>query len=48
MDEAVAEQLALMRANRKRRQAIDALDQGNLHAAAASLASVDELLAALP
>ena len=48
VDEAVAEQLALLRANRERRQAIEALDQGNLHAAAASLASIDQHLAALP
>jgi Ca-activated chloride channel family protein len=48
VDESVAEQLALLRANRERRQAIEALDQGNLHAAAASLASIDQHLAALP
>jgi Ca-activated chloride channel family protein len=48
VDEAVAEQLALLRANRERRQAIEALDQGDVHGAAASLASIDQHLAALP
>ncbi len=48
VDEAVAEQLALLRANRERRQAIEALDQGDVHRAAASLASIDQHLAALP
>jgi Ca-activated chloride channel family protein len=48
VDEAVAEQLALLRANRERRQVIEALDHGNVHAAAASLASIDQHLAALP
>ena len=48
VDEAVAEQLALLRANRDRRQAIEALDQGDVHGAAASLASIDQHLAALP
>ena len=48
VDEAVAEQLALLRANRDRRQAIEALDQEDVHGAAASLASIDQHLAALP
>lgn len=48
IDEAVAEQLALLRANRERRQAIEALDQGDVHGAAVSLASIDQHLAALP
>jgi Ca-activated chloride channel family protein len=48
VDEVVAEQLALVRANRERRQAIEALDQGNLNAAATKLASIDLHLAALP
>jgi Ca-activated chloride channel family protein len=48
VDEAVAELLALLCANRERRQAIEALDQGNVHAAAARLASIDQHLAALP
>ena len=48
VDEAVAEQLALLRANRERCQAIEALDQGDVHGAAASLASIDQHLAALP
>lgn len=48
VDEAVAEQLALLRANRERRQAIEALDQGDVHGAATSLASIDLHLAALP
>jgi Ca-activated chloride channel family protein len=48
VDPEVAEQLALLRANRERRLAIDALDRGDLHAAMASLAAIDERLAGLP
>jgi len=47
-DPAVAEQLALLQANRERRLAIEELDRGDLHAALASLAAIDKRLAALP
>jgi Ca-activated chloride channel family protein len=47
-DPAVAEQLALLRANRERRLAIEQLDGGHLQAAMASLQSIDQNLAALP
>ena len=44
----VAEQLALLQANRERRLAIEQLDRGDLQAAMASLAAIDGRLAALP
>jgi Ca-activated chloride channel family protein len=44
----VAEQMAVLRANRERRKAIAELDRGNLRAAAQKLASIDIDLAALP
>jgi Ca-activated chloride channel family protein len=47
-DPFVAEQLALLQANRDRRLAIEELDRGDLRAAMASLESIDERLAALP
>ena len=48
IDPQVAEQLALLRANRERRLAIEQLDRGHLQAAMASLQSIDQSLAALP
>jgi len=48
VDPAVAEQLALLQANRERRLAIQELDRGDLLAALASLAAIDASLAALP
>ena len=48
IDALVAEQFALLQANRERRQAIDALDQGDLQGALLSLAAMDERLADLP
>jgi Ca-activated chloride channel family protein len=48
IDGHVAEQLAVLRANRERQKAIAELDSGNLRAAAESLASIDQHLAALP
>lgn len=48
IDALVAEQFALLQANRERRQAIEALDQGNLQSALISLAAVDKRLADLP
>lgn len=47
-DPAVAEQLALLQANRERRLAIEELDRGDVAAAMGSLAAIDECLAALP
>jgi Ca-activated chloride channel family protein len=47
-DPAVAEQLALLQANRERRLAIEELDRGDLQAALGSLAALDDRLAALP
>ena len=47
-DPVVAEQFALLQANRERRQAIEALDQGDLQGALFSLASMDDRLADLP
>jgi Ca-activated chloride channel homolog len=47
-DALVAEQLALLQANRQRRQAIEELDRGDLHAAMGSLAAIDRRLAGLP
>jgi Ca-activated chloride channel family protein len=47
-DPLVAEQLALLQANRDRRLAIEELDRGDLRAAMASLEAVDQRLAALP
>jgi Ca-activated chloride channel family protein len=44
----VAEQMALLRANRERRIAIEELDGGNRAGALNHLASIDQLLAALP
>jgi Ca-activated chloride channel homolog len=48
VDPAVAEQLALLQANRERRLAIEELDRGDLHAAIGSLVAIDARLAALP
>ena len=48
VDPAVAEQLALLQANRERRQAIEELDRGDLQSALASLSAIDDRLAALP
>ena len=48
IDALVAEQFALLQANRERRQAIDALDQGDLQGALFSLGAMDERLADLP
>jgi Ca-activated chloride channel homolog len=47
-DPVVAEQFALLQANRERRQAIEALDHGDLQGALFSLAAMDERLADLP
>ena len=47
-DPLVAEQLALLQANRDRRLAIEELDRGALRAAMASLEVIDQRLAALP
>jgi Ca-activated chloride channel homolog len=47
-DALVAEQLALLQANRQRRQAIEELDRGDLLAAMGSLAAIDARLAGLP
>jgi len=47
-DPQVAEQLALLQANRERRLAILHLDRGDLHVALATLAAIDHRLAALP
>jgi Ca-activated chloride channel family protein len=47
-DPQVAEQLELLRANRERRLAIEELDRGDLQAAMASLAAIDQRLEALP
>jgi Ca-activated chloride channel family protein len=47
-DPLVAEQLALLQANRDRRLAIEELDRGDLRAAMASLEVIDQRLAALP
>jgi Ca-activated chloride channel family protein len=44
----VAEQLALLQANRQRRQAIEELDRGDLQSALASIAGIDMQLAGLP
>ena len=48
MDPAVVEQFALLRANRERRLAIEQLDRGDLRAAMASLAAIDQRLGGLP
>ena len=48
VDPAVAEQLALLQANRERRLAIEELDRGDVAAAMGSLAAIDKRLAALP
>ena len=48
MDPAVVEQFALLRANRERRLAIEQLDRGDLRAAMASLAAIDQHLGCLP
>ena len=48
VDPEVAEQLALLRANRERRLAIEELDRGDLRAAMASLEAIDQRLQALP
>ena len=48
MDPAVVEQFALLRANRERRLAIEQLDRGDLRAAMASLAAIDQRLGCLP
>jgi Ca-activated chloride channel family protein len=48
IDALVAEQFAMLQANRERRFAIEALDQGNLQGALFSLAAMDERLADLP
>jgi Ca-activated chloride channel homolog len=48
VDPAVAEQLALLQANRERRLAIEELDRGDLQAAIGSLVAIDARLAALP
>ena len=47
-DPQVAEQLTLLQANRERRLAIQHLDRGDLRVALATLAAVDQRLAALP
>jgi Ca-activated chloride channel family protein len=47
-DPEVAEQLALLQANRERRLAIEELDRGDVRAAMASLDVIDQRLAALP
>ena len=47
-DALVAEQFALLQANRERRLAIEALDQGDLQGALFSLAAMEERLAELP
>ena len=47
-DPEVAEQLALVQANRERRLAIEELDRGDVRAAMASLDVIDQRLAALP
>ena len=44
----VAEQLALLQANRQRRQAIEELDRGDLQSALASIEGIDTHLAGLP
>lgn len=48
IDALVAEQFALLQANRERRNATDALDQGDLQGALFSLTTMDEWLADLP
>lgn len=48
IDPEVAEQLALLQANRQRRLAIEELDRGDVRAAMASLEAIDQRLAALP
>jgi Ca-activated chloride channel homolog len=48
VDPAVAEQLALLQANRERRLAIEELDRGDVAAAMGSLVAIDARLAALP
>jgi len=47
-DAAVAEQLALLRANRERRRAIEQLDLGDIEAAEVTLASAAACFAAMP
>jgi Ca-activated chloride channel family protein len=47
-DPVVAEQFALLLANRERRQAIEALDHGDLQGALFSISAMDERLADLP
>jgi len=47
-DPVVAEQFALLQGNRERRQAIEALDHGDLQGALFSLGAMDERLADLP
>lgn len=47
-DPVVAEQFALLQTNRERRQAIEALDHGDLQGALFSIAAMDERLADLP
>jgi Ca-activated chloride channel family protein len=47
-DPVVVEQMALLQANRQRRQAIEELDRGDLDAAMASLDGIDHRLAGLP
>jgi Ca-activated chloride channel family protein len=47
-DPQVAEQLALLLANRERRLAIEELDRGDLQAAMSSLMAIDQRLAGLP
>ncbi|WP_094559300.1 VWA domain-containing protein [Synechococcus sp. 8F6] len=48
VDPEVAEQLALLRANRERRLAIEELDRGDLRAAMASIEAIDQRLKGLP
>lgn len=48
LDPAVAEQLALLQANRERRLAIAELDRGDLQAAMQSIQAIDQRLAGLP
>ena len=48
VDPEVAEQLALLRANRERRLAIEELDRGDLLSAMASLEAIDQRLKGLP
>ncbi|MFL0774236.1 MAG: VWA domain-containing protein [Prochlorococcus sp.] len=48
IDPLVAEQFALLQANRDRRRAIELLDQGDLAAASSSLDAIDGNLSALP